>query len=398
MNRALIIANEPPWPVRDGGSLRRSQLIRAFAARLNCDLAMLANHGETPDVAAIRTELNLRHVFCVPHRPRPKQLCAALSVLSGRPMGQILYSSRALRRNLRRIVLREQYDMGVLLGDVCIAQYAACVRNMPVLIWDLCDDVALGYFRRAAMTKGLLKRVYYTMQARTIDRHLRSACSNVDAILVISDKDGDRLRPWFSGPIVAVPNAIEVHAESLRGELGTPTMLFTGAMSSWANRDAVLFFKEEILSRVLDTHSNAVFRVVGTGADTLDLRNGPNVSTTGFVEQLNPFYAACDVFVCPLRTGTGIKNKVLDAMANGCAIVTTSIGAEGIAVTHERELLIADTAADFARCIKRLLANQELRTSLGANARRFIQHECSTKTMQDHLSDVLRLISSQEAH
>jgi glycosyltransferase involved in cell wall biosynthesis len=171
--------------------------------------------------------------------------------------------------------------------------------------------------------------------------------------------------------------------------MGTPNILFTGCMTYWPNHDAVMFFIDEVLPKIADGCRDVLFRVIGTGAEALQISNRPNISVIGYVDNLGPYYAGCDVFVCPLRTGTGIKNKMLDAMASGCAIVSTSVGAEGLPVVHGRDLFIANTPGEFAAATLLLLKDCSLRIQLGANARDNAERNFSMEAVARHLQHIL---------
>lgn len=270
-----------------------------------------------------------------------------------------------------------------------MVQYGAFVQGKPRMIWDLCDDIAHGYALRGAIVQSPLKRKYYQLEAQIIDKYVRGAVNTFDSVLVIHDKDADAVRPDFAGTITVVPNAFQIDQQIPKIARTTPVILFTGCMDSWPNRDAVTFFVSDILPSIADVFPDVVFQIVGSGSDGLNVPGTAHISVTGYVESLSPYYAGCDVFVCPLRTGTGIKNKMLDAMATSCAIVTTSVGAEGLRVTHGRDVMIANTANEFVTAIRVLLQDGELRRYLGTNARALAEHHFSSNITASRLATIL---------
>lgn len=391
--KVLIVSPEIPLPVRDGGMLRHFQLVRAASARFTCDLVALAEPGWHPASEKydyLRQELNVRRLDVVTRPRKSKALLAMVGLLTWRPLGLWLYRSSRLALLLERVSSEESYDACLILGDVCMAQYAQHVK-VKRMVWDVCDDPVLGYRRRAAATTSLLLRKYYELEAQIIDTYIRKVASGFDSIVVIAEKDGCSLRKLFPNAVTEVPNTVNVihfhpcpSTNGLHGKI-----LFTGAVRSWANREAVYFFVQHVMPLVRSACGEITFQVVGDGFEHLQLVDAADIVLTGFVKDLAPHYNSCDVFVCPLTSGTGIKNKLLEAMACGCPVVTTTIGAEGLDVSDGRELLIADTAKDFATALQRLLEDPLLRKSMGTNARRFVERGFSQRIAEDALARAL---------
>jgi glycosyltransferase involved in cell wall biosynthesis len=323
--------------------------------------------------------MNLRRLEVLARPRRSKAACAALGLATQRPLGLWLYRSKSLAELLKHITSEEAYDSCLILGDICMAQYADSV-GAKRKIWDICDDPVLAYRRRAAVvTDHLLKR-YYQLQARIIRAYTRKVAPAFDRILVIAEKDARSLGRLCPNRLIEVPNAVDTERfrPARRAGRNGKRILLTGAMRSWANREAARFFVERVLPVIQRGCGKVTFEVVGDGADRLALGAAGSVVLTGFVQDLSPYYRTCDVFVCPLTVGTGVKNKLLEAMASGCAIVTTSVGAEGLGVTDRHELLIADSPAEFASAVQLLLADTRLRQRLGANARRLAEQRFSS--------------------
>jgi glycosyltransferase involved in cell wall biosynthesis len=163
-----------------------------------------------------------------------------------------------------------------------------------------------------------------------------------------------------------------------------PLLLFVGAMHYRPNRDAVEWFTSSVMPPILDENPGTRLQLVGPGSEGLAIEN-PSVVAFGFVENLPAEYRKCDVFVCPLRVGTGIKNKMLEALSSGCAIVSTEIGIEGLAVRHDEHLLVANDPLEFAHAVNRLLLEPELRKRLGMAARAFTEQSLSSETARSRL-------------
>jgi polysaccharide biosynthesis protein PslH len=376
--RVLFVLPEVPFPTNNGWALRHYQLIRAASSDSVCDVVALTKVDLLDDVKdSIRSELKARKFVTVTIPQKSTPIQAAWGLVTGLPLRVLMYNSPALRRVLARLTLEERYTSCVILGDICMAQYAKHV-NAERIVWDMCDDIALSLRQEAHATDSALLAWYLRWQAKIVERYLKKASQLFDCILVIAKKDGRALGLHYSKPIIETPNPVDLERfqpQPQRKNNPRKVILFTGAMRYWANIEAVRFFVNEVFPLVEQNCGEILFHIVGNAADSLNIDQESNVVRTGFVEDLAPYYHSCDVFVCPLRSGTGIKNKLLEAMACGCAIVTTSIGAEGLHVCSGHELFIADTAAGLASILHLLLEDSALRQRLGANARQFVAQE-----------------------
>ena len=176
-----------------------------------------------------------------------------------------------------------------------------------------------------------------------------------DRVYVCKNDDASQLAEHFGSPVQVVPNAIRVPAEIPAQPNGVFTFLFVGTMSYPPNRDAARWFCMSILPRIRQWASMP-FRVLIVGAnpspDVLELEQIAEVTVTGAVPSVEPFYAESSVAVVPLRSGGGTRIKVLEALVNCRPVVSTTIGAEGLGAKDEEHLLLADTPEQFAeRCL-----------------------------------------------
>ena len=156
------------------------------------------------------------------------------------------------------------------------------------------------------------------------------------------------------------------------------SIVFTGVMDYKPNVDAVLFFVEEIFPLILEQNPKVIFSVVGKNPtkEIQDLKSS-NIIITGFVDDISEYILNCSVYVSPLITGAGLKNKILEAMALRKPIVCTPISLDGIIVESEFHLLCKDSPRDFAKSVCLLLNNDKLRTKLVTNAYEFVKNEHS---------------------
>jgi len=388
---ALVITPEPAWPVVNGWDVRHHQLIRSMAEFSEFDVVTLVPPFVHVDPGETRRQLGARSFNVIRHSPPPKQIAGLQSVLTSKPMGSIMYRSEPLRHAVAALSARNRYDVCLFLGSICMTGYATDVQaRMRVL--DMCDDEALNNERRALIVGNGVARTYYRRQAKIIRSYLRRASSAFTRILAISEVDAQSLSRYVGVPVVTVPNSVD--AELFRpAQLGVPVphdplLLFVGAMHSRPNRDAVRWFTASVMPWILHENPGARLQLVGPGSEGLAI-DSPSVVVLGYADNLAAEYRTCDVFVCPLRVGTGIKNKLLEALSSGCAIVSTDVGIEGLAVRHGEHLLVANDPLEFACAVNRLLGEPELRKRLGKAARAFARQSLSTETVRNCLRAVM---------
>jgi glycosyltransferase involved in cell wall biosynthesis len=217
------------------------------------------------------------------------------------------------------------------------------------------------------------RKIYNALNYRKLKREEILAWKSFDACTFTSERDAAIARREVPGVRTAViPNGVDVDTFQPRpGDRTTPmTVLFFGAINYFPNTDAVLYFLREVLPVLTRRHPNVVIRIVGPGApaEVLELAT-EQVQVVGFVEDLREEISRAAVVVAPLRIGGGTRLKIVEAMAMAKPIVSTSLGAEGIDVTHERDVLLADTPELLAREIGRVLESASLGQSLGQAAR-----------------------------
>jgi glycosyltransferase involved in cell wall biosynthesis len=235
-----------------------------------------------------------------------------------------------------------------------------------------------------------LRRLYYRLEAGKLrDGELR-ACRGADAILTTSDVDRAALAPHVGAiPIRVVPNGVDTTYFTPGAAHGDPTrLLFTGAIDYQPNTDAVLHFAGEIWPLVRRSAPGATFAIVGKDPPpAVRALAGDGVVVTGTVPDVRPWMQAAAVFVVPLRVGGGTRLKILEALASGRAVVSTSIGCEGLAVTPGREILVADAPAAFADAVVRCLRDPALRARLGAAGRALVERRYRWEPIGADLGD-----------
>jgi glycosyltransferase involved in cell wall biosynthesis len=284
------------------------------------------------------------------------------------------------------LLSRERFDF-VQVEGIEMAQYGLAVKgtklpSSPVVVF---DDINAEYLlQRRAFEADIrqpgrgLGALYSLIQWRKLQRYERDVCQRLDRIVVVSGADAralQRLLPSLTCTVV--PNGVDTE-EFQPGdpaEVSDTTLVFTGKMDFRPNVDAVLWFTREVLPLIQVEMPDVILKVVGRNPHPRleALRHRPNVIVTGYVDDVRPYIQEAAVYVVPLQVGGGTRLKILEAMSMSKAIVSTSLGSEGIEVGHERELVIADSTEAFSRAVIDLMRDRERRRRLGRAARSLAQ-------------------------
>jgi glycosyltransferase involved in cell wall biosynthesis len=235
--------------------------------------------------------------------------------------------------------------------------------------------------------------LYSLIQWKKLCRYEAMVCRLADQVVAVSEADEAALQRLVPGlEVTVVPNGVDtefyndqfpmINDQSKSGhwdlDIGHCSLVFTGKMDFRPNVDAVLWFCQEVLPLVQRRMPDVRFYIVGQSPHrrVLRLANDPAVTITGYVDDVRPYIAGACVYVIPLRMGGGTRLKVLEAMAMGKPIVSTSLGCEGFeGLVPGRELSVADTPKEFARQVIELLGDAFRRENLGHAARRFVEEQ-----------------------
>ena len=243
---------------------------------------------------------------------------------------------------------------------------------------------------------GPARRLFNLIESIKVRREERAAWRHAAACLVHSDREREILLRHVPGkPTAVVTNG--VHLDEFRPDAEPPdqnAIVFTGAMNYRPNADAVLFFVHQVLPLVLQDKPNARFYAVGVGPSTDLMRlAGPNVVVTGRVPDVRPYLRRASVYVMPIRFGSGTRFKVVEALAVGKAVVSTTLGCEG----HDSmrpgvHFLAADDAATFARETVRVLDDHALASELGRAGRELVAREYSWPALLSRVDEFLSAV------
>jgi polysaccharide biosynthesis protein PslH len=233
--------------------------------------------------------------------------------------------------------------------------------------------------RRAEKEANRLRRAYVGFQADLMANEESKWCSKVALNAVVSEQDRETLRQLSpDGRFVVVPNGVDT--EYFQPAYGGDTGIVCVGPTNWhPNRDALQYMAEDILPALRTGEGEPPVRWIGraTSEEQAHFRNAYGMELTGRVPDIRPFVAAAACYVVPIRVGGGTRVKILDAWAMGKAVVSTSIGCEGLDAVDGENILIRDDPGEFAAAVLAVLADGSLRERLGRAGRRTVEKSYS---------------------
>jgi sugar transferase (PEP-CTERM/EpsH1 system associated) len=401
--RVLFLSQIVPFPPHGGVLQRGYNILRELGKRAEVHLLAFRH----PDVLKTAESVNeSRHAlrqYCAaveyfalwPKKSTShRALALMLSAGSREPFSVIAHRSKEFQARVNELVGSQHFD-AVHVDTVALAQFVDSACAVPVLLTH--HNIESVLMERRSQFEGRLARGFLRREAAKLRSFEARVAPRFDVNVVVSRLDGQTLARIAPGVTTAlVPNGVDVEYFAPDATRETLSLLYAGGMNMAANRDAVLYFLKEIWPEVRRGAPGVKFFVVGQDppGEVLDVaRRDGQVVVTGYVPDIRPFSRAAAVYVVPLRVGGGTRLKVLDAMAMGKALVTTSVGCEGLEVSPNQHVVVADTPGAFARETLSLLSDRDKRSRLGQAARELVERTYGWPVIADMLFSAYELAS-----
>lgn len=313
------------------------------------------------------------------------------------PFSVLNYTRGEMTTALQALLNEERFDI-VQLESIHLAGYLPAIRgaaNPPKAI--VCDwhNIESEVLRRYAdASRSLPHRVYARHAARKLEGFERRFIGECDLHIAVSNRDRDTLHKYSAGARVAViENGVDTtqFADAAGGSAKQYRILFVGAMDYHANIEGATFFARDVWPRVRTAVPDAVFTIVGRNPspDVRALAVGERVEVTGTVADVRPYYREALVAIVPLRVGGGTRLKILEAMAAGVPVVSTALGAEGLAAEPGTHFLLADNPEAITQAILELGRNPAQTERLIAAGRDLVRRQYDWAALGDELANQL---------
>ncbi|MYF97989.1 glycosyltransferase [Candidatus Poribacteria bacterium] len=396
--KILFLSPTVPYPLTDGGRIRVYNLLKQIA--LKNDITLLALETQQSDKSSVthieQFGIKVHIVQNSATLPRVSLRTLTSACIKRQPITVARYNVPAYRQKLRELLASETYDL-VHYEMFHTAQFYT-ETNLPSVLSQQNVDSAIWH-RLTGETSNLFYKCAYWTQRRAFQRYERVLSPRFDAVTCTSDIDAKVFQQFCGDDVVKViPNGVDVsHYQPDFASEAPAHLIYIGSMDWYPNEDAVSFFAEEVLPQVQKNVPDVKFSIVGgnPSARVQQLADREGVEVTGRVPEIKPYFAEATVFVVPLRIGSGTRLKILEALAMGKAVVSTTVGAEGLALRDGEEILIADDPIDFAKAVIKLLTNPPLRKQIGEKGRASVEQDYDWRNIGKKLLTVYESVMIQ---
>lgn len=383
--RVLVLCDRYPDSYQDGLLLRVLHLARWIGARHDLDLIAYHDGERSPE-----HEEFFRRVWTVP-RPRAKAAPGWLAPFTGWAVRDFYPPSVELCDLLERELRADEYDLVWDAGASIFQQLPSGWNHVPVVA-DLVDDMVLTSRRALLATKGFSARLRQLKYLSLYYRFERYVMRRAAVCVVVSEEDAESFRRVSpTVPVSVVQNGVDLDYFAPSDRLQIPgRLVFEGSMAFGPNQLAAIHLVAEVMPLVWAQRPDATVTLVGRdpSAEILALRSD-RVQVTGSVPDVRPYVQEAEVFVCPLLSGAGIKNKLLQAWAMGKSIVATSFSVGGLAARDGENILVRDGAAAFSAAVLALLQDHSYCSRLGAAGRRTVERDSSWAAKAADFANIL---------
>jgi glycosyltransferase involved in cell wall biosynthesis len=372
--RILFIAPGLPHPPIWGFGIRVNQFLRLMAKRHRVALLTYEEPDEAEKVRAIAgLGVEVHTVPRAKSTERAKRVAQLGSVFSTRSFQRRSSYSAAMQARLDELSARERFDV-IQIESSQLAGFRFPAG--PVVVLDE-HNIEYELLYRMCQTEGSpARRLYNRLEFAKFQREEVASWRALSGCVMTSAREQEIVAGLAPGtPTIVGANAVDVDFFAPSPQPPRPDRLvMTGLMHYRPNIDGAVYFVQEILPRILAVRPDTVFTIVGAGATNEVLRlAGPNVIVTGTVPDVRPYVHEAGAFVVPLRMGGGTRLKVLEGLSMRKAVVSTSIGCEGIDVVDGEHLLVADDAEAFAAAVLRVLEHSDTAERLGVHGRQLVE-------------------------
>jgi len=378
--RILQICNRIPYPPKDGGAIAMHNLAKGYYEH-GVSLTLLAinthKHYRNPDqLPSDFTQMMELHTMPVNTNIKPWD--AFFNLFSNASYNVIRFDDFGMREKIVSLLQAQTYDV-IHLESIYVSMYLDTIRqysnakvvlrahNIEYLIWD----------RMAKRASGL-KHWYLQLLAKRLRNYETSVYDQFDAILPISDYDKNIMDEYSPN----VPKYVTTAGVNLAdfnpdfSQVEFPSVFHLGSLDWMPNLEAVDWFLDDIWPKIHEQHPSFKFFIAGRNMpDHYQSIEAPNVEIVGEVDDANAFMNSKAIMVVPLLSGSGMRLKILEGMAMGKCIVSTSVGAEGIECTDGQDIVIANDGQEFVNKIHELVNDQQRCLRIGEQAINLIRYK-----------------------
>jgi polysaccharide biosynthesis protein PslH len=387
----LFLSTKSPLPTNDGHSQRTyNLLLQAGKKHKVYFLTYFLGKEEEERFSEIQKICNYARGFPLPLQNSKIRLVFGLliNLFSLQPFVSQKYRTREMAATITKILNENKIDV-VHIDMLPLMSYYPEVINYPVILVDH-NVESLLLKRQAAYTSNPFTKVFLWLQYLKLLRFEKKQVSRASCCVAVSGQDRNELRKMSpSAHVEVISNGVDVDyfaPDDIKEEKNT--LVFVGGLNWFPNMDGMTYFCEKIYPRIAKQIGE--FETIIIGKQQNGFKYSSLVRQVGYFDDIRPYVRQAKVYIVPLRVGGGTRLKILDAMAMGKSIVSTSIGCEGLAVEHNKNIMIGDGPEMFASMVVDLMKNEQKRIDLGNNARQLVKDQYDWKLLGEMMDKIYK--------
>jgi glycosyltransferase involved in cell wall biosynthesis len=396
----LFLSQILPYPLDAGAKVRGYYMLRHLARRHAVTLVSFVRPTD-PENAIAHLARFCESVETVPiRRSRVRDAVAFLASLVLRQPALIARDrSRAYRARVQYLCDETRFD-AIHVDQIKAAQHLEGIAAATPRLIDKHNVFHEMIEQLARLSPSRVRRLLLARESRAMRAYESRVCRTYNEILAVTAYDAAQLSELIDGarPVTAIPICVDPsEIRPCTPMADTRELVYVGGMNYPPNYDAACWFLTEILPLIRREAPDVRVRLIGARSDTLRrfAAGDDRVIVPGYIDDITPYLAGATAFIVPLRAGSGMRVKIIQAMARAVPVVSTRLGALGIDAEHDRDILLADEPGEFANQTVRLLHDLPLRRRLCDNGRRLVEERYDWRRRYEEVEPVYeRLFAS----
>lgn len=390
----LQVTNKVPYPPKDGGAIACMNLTRGFAL-LGHQVTVLAMNTAKhhTDISEIPESVHDWAEFRLVEVPAKISVFSAILnlIFSKEPYNAVRFISKAFSNELVKLLQEKKFDI-IQLEGLYVCPYIPVIRrNSDAKIIYRAHNIEHEIWKRTAGLSHGIQKIYLNNLAQRIKRFEKRILNSYDLLVPITERDGKilngmgNIKPMHVSPTGIDTTSLVPHSKNLEH----PSLFHLGSLEWAPNQEGLIWFIDKCWPDIHSKFPELKFYIAGRNAPEWLIRKfvAPNIIFEGEVEDAYEFMNSKSIMVVPLFSGSGMRIKIIEGMALGKPIISTSIGTEGIATSSQTNILIANTKDQFIRAISELITDNNTYNEISRNAIEYIHDKFDNLALSGALSN-----------
>ena len=389
MRRVLFIAPRIPFPLMQGDRIVCYHRLQSLSTKYAITLVTFyQSQAELENIKSISDFCEAIHPI---YLPKWKSLLNCMTCLftQNTPFQAAYYKSKQLQLKLDELTSRQDFDL-VHYFLLRVADYQV-PKHIPKVI-DLIDSMQLNFSSRIAIEQNMIRKLLLKMELKRVADYEVNIIDRFQKSILVSRKDADFISRSSQKieiiPVVINTNIFKPSATTRNKSI--VKIIFSGRMAYDPNICAVLWFVKNCWDRIHQAFPTTKFIVAGADATTeiINLGNARNIEIAGYVESMIDTISQADIAVVPMQSGSGMQTKILEAMACGLPVVSTTLGLGVIKAIDGQSVMVADTVDEFVTAVTSLIQDEDKRKEMGANGRKLVESNHSWSSASTKIESI----------